>query len=85
MRVKSIKSDDDGRFIIMEAEIQDFSLFLVNVYAPNKTPDQCSFYDKLNSYIEENVANTELRLIVGGDFNVLLNPDFDCSGVNSSS
>ena len=57
---------------------------LVNVYAPNKTPDQCSFYDKLNNYIEEYVANTELRLIVGGDFNVPLNHDFDCSGGNSS-
>ena len=57
---------------------------LVNVYAPNKTPDQCSFFDKLNNNIEEYVANTESRLIVGGDFNVLLNPDFDCSGGNSS-
>ena len=54
------------------------------MYAPNKTPDQCSFYDKLNNYIEEYVANTERRLIVGGDFNVPLNPDFDCSGGNSS-
>ena len=44
LRVKSIKSDDDGRFIIMEAEIQDSSFLLVNVYAPNKTPDQCSFF-----------------------------------------
>ena len=85
MRVKSIKSDDDGRFIIMEAEIQDSSFLLVNVYAPNKTADQCSFYDKLNNYIEKHIANTELRLIVGGDFNVPLNPDFDCSGGNSSS
>ena len=84
LRVKSIKADDDGRFIIMEAEIQDSSFLLVNVYAPNKTPDQCNFYVKLNKYIEEYVANKELRLIVGGDFNVPLNPDFDCSGGNLS-
>ena len=84
LRVKSIKADDDGRFIIMEAEIQDSSFLLVNVYAPNKTPHQCNFYDKLNKYIEEYVANKKLRLIVGGDFNVPLNPDFDCSGGNSS-
>ena len=84
LRLKSIKSYDDGRFIIMEAEIQDSSFLLVNVYAPNKTPDQCSFFDKLNNNIEEYVANTEPRLIVGGDFNVPLNPDFDCSGGNSS-
>ena len=84
MRLKSIKSDEDGRFIIMKAEIQDSSFLLVNVYAPNKTPDQCSFFDKLNNNIEEYVANTEPRLIVGGDFNVPLNPDFDCSGGNSS-
>ena len=84
LRVKSIQSDDDGRFIIMEADIQESSFLLVNVYAPNKTPDQWSFYDKLNNYIEKYVANAELRLIVGGDFNVPLNPDFDCSGGNLS-
>ena len=84
LRLKSIKSDDDGRFIIMEAEIQDSLFLLVNVYAPNKTPDQWSFFDKLNNYIEEYVENAELRLIVGGDLNVSLNPDFCCSGGNSS-
>ena len=35
-----MKSDEDGRSIIMEAEIQDSSFLLVNIYAPNKTPDQ---------------------------------------------
>lgn len=69
LKLKSMKSDEDGRSIIMEAEIQDSSFLLVNIYAPNKTPDQCSFFDNLNNNIEEYVENTERRLIVGGDLN----------------
>lgn len=69
LKLKSMKSDEDDRSIIMEAEIQDSSFLLVNIYAPNKTPDQWSFFDNLNNNIEEYVENTERRLIVGGDLN----------------
>ena len=42
----------------MDAEIQDSSFLLVNICAPNKTPDQCCFFDKLNNYVKRTVANT---------------------------
>ena len=45
----SINSDDEGRSIIMEAEVQGSPLLFVNIYAPSKTQDQCRFFDKLNN------------------------------------
>ena len=59
----SINSDDEGRSIVMEAEVQGSPFLFVNVYAPNKTQDQCCFFDKLNDSIEDCDANKELTII----------------------
>ena len=64
----------------MEAEVQGSPYLFVNIYAPNKTQDQCRFLVKLNNNIEDCVANKELKIILGGDFNVTLDSDLDCSG-----
>ena len=76
----SINSDDEGRSIVMEAEVQGLPFLFVNIYAPSKTQDQCCFFDKLNDNIEDCVANRELKIILGGDFNVTLDSDLGCSG-----
>jgi len=76
----SINSDDEGRSIVMEADVQGSPYLFVNIYAPNKTQDQCRFFDKLNNNIEDCVANKELKILLGGDFNVTLDSDLDCSG-----
>ena len=76
----SINSDDEGHSIVMEAEVQGSPYLFVNIYASNKTQDQCRFLVKLNNNIEDCVANKELKIILGGDFNVTLDSDLDCSG-----
>ena len=75
-----INSYDDGRSIVMEAVVQESSYLFVNIYAPNRTQDQCRFFDKLNNNIEDCVANKELKIILGGAFNVTFDSDLDCSG-----
>ena len=37
-------------------------------------------FDKLNNNIEDCVANKELKIILGGDFNVTFDSDLDCFG-----
>ena len=46
--------------------------------------DQCCFFDNLNKNIEENIIEKENRIILGGDFNVTLDPAWHCSGGNQS-
>ena len=70
----SINSDDEGHSIVMEAEVQGSPYLFVNIYAPNKSQDQCIF-DKLNNNIDDCVANKELKIILGGDFNVTLDSE----------
>ena len=78
------RSHDNGRYIIMEAEVQGSSFLFVNIYAPNSVQDQCCFYDNLNKNIDENIIVKDNRIIHGGDFNVTLNPVWDCPGGNQS-
>ena len=81
--LKSINLDIEGRSIIMEAEVQGSLFLFVNIYAPNKVQDQHRFFEDLNQNIEGFVINKEHRIIVGGNFNVTLDSDFDCSGGKS--
>ena len=78
--VKSVNLDTEGRSIIMEAEVQGSLFLFVNIYAPNKVQDQCRFFENLNKNIEDFAVNKEHRIIVGGDLNVTLDSDLDCSG-----
>ena len=81
--LKSVNLDTEGRSIIMEAEVQGSLFLFVNIYAPNKVQDQCRFFENLNKNIEHFAVNKEHRIIVGGDFNVTLDSDLDCSGGKS--
>ena len=83
-KLNLVRSDDNGRYIIMAAEVQGSSFLFVNIYAQNSVQDQCCFYDNLNKNIEENIIEKDNRIILGGDFNVTLNPVWDCSGGNQS-
>ena len=68
----------------MEAEVQGCSFLPVNIYVPNIIQDQCCFYENLNKNIEENIIEKENRIVLGGDFNVTLNPVWDCSRGNQT-
>jgi exonuclease III len=80
-QLNSIKYDENGRYIFLQASVQDSSFLFVNIYAPNKENEQCIFFQNLNNLlIEELSSNIEPHIIVGGDFNVFSNTDLDCSG-----
>ena len=78
----SIKADDNGRYIIIEGEVESSKFLFVNIYAHNKIQEQCRFFDNLNEALDDFVKDKELRIVVGGDFNVTFNPGIDCCGGN---
>ena len=55
---------------------------LVNIYAPNKVQEQCKFFSALEKMIEKLNTSAEQKIVVGGDFNVAIDPDLNCSGGN---
>ena len=81
-KLKSINVDNEGRYLIIEAEVQSSAYLLVNIYARNKVQIQCRFFSKCKHvYL---VVEKEHKIFIGGDFNITLDSDLDCSGGNPS-
>ena len=74
----SMKTDNEGRYISLEAEVQGLNFLFLNVYVPNKVQEQCRFIENLNWIIDDVPRDKELKLVVGEDFNVALESDLDC-------
>ena len=73
---KLVICDPNGRFIILEAVVQDTPVLFVNIYAPNKIYEQETFFKKIENYD----FNPNRKIIIGGDFNIFFDEDLDCLG-----
>ena len=50
------------------------------IYPPNKTQEQCSFFDKLQQKLDDPITDQNQRIKIGGDFNVVRDPNLNSSG-----
>ena len=62
--------------------MQEANFLLAKLYVPNKVQEWCHFIENLNSTIDDVIKDNEPKIVVGGDFNVTLESDLDCSGGN---
>ena len=53
---------------------------MVNIYAPNKTKDQCIFFEEIKKAVDELELDENCGVIIGGDFNVILDAELDGTG-----
>ena len=79
--MKSVKKDSHGRFVIVEALVQDSPVLLINIYAPNNTCD--AIYENLRTTLLESDNDQDHKFIMGGDFNVPLSLQFDSYGIKT--
>lgn len=64
--------DDEGRIMILLAEIQGHPVILANVYAPNK--DHPTFFSKLEHKLSD---IGDFPIVLGADFNQVMDPILD--------
>lgn len=72
VEVLEIKTVFQGRFVLLEVKISEFTFLLVNFYGPNEDDDV--FFVKAFEIVE---GKDNPNMILGGDFNVTLNPNLD--------
>ena len=78
--LKSVRKDSHGRFVIVEALVQDSPVLLINIYAPNKSNEAIDFYENPRTTLLESDYDQDYKFIMGGDFNVPLNLQLDSYG-----
>jgi len=64
--------DPQGRYIILKADIADHTYTLINIYAPYKDNDIANFFEKLRKTLPEENFDVDEKVIVGGDFIIVL-------------
>jgi len=79
--ISNICADPDGRYIIVDIIKANTKYTLVNIYAPtqNFENEQISLIHNISNILT--TRNTE-NIIMGGDFNIVLNPAQDKRGGN---
>ena len=74
-QIISLNIDPAGRFLLIELKINDKVLVIGNIYAPTK--EEPEFFDSLFSAI---AGFSNADLILGGDWNLVLNDHLDKDG-----
>ena len=82
--IVSSKSDNGGRIVLVNVVINNIGYTLVNVYAPNTAAERVTFFCQLRQFVNMHAINKS-RLIIGGDFNCVLNSNDRLSGVTDRS
>lgn len=82
--INEIQKDDEGRFLLLDVEINSERYTLINIYAPTKnhTHLQKHFYVNLEKTLGKYIGT---NIVIGGDYNVCLNPEIDkCGGLHQA-
>ena len=72
--------DNVGHILVIEVKIDDSVFVLINIYNANTESEQLHTLNDLVNILEtiEDIQNKSV--VLGGDFNVILNPSLDSEG-----
>ncbi len=74
LTIEHLGSDEKGRFVFIRCKIYNNRLALVSIYGPNETDS--AFLTQISKTLLEEI---DFPLVVGGDFNAVINPALDKS------
>ncbi len=80
VNVKCFKTDNEGRFVIINCDIYDQEFTLTNVYAPNTEGEQVRFITDIELVLLKMGFDASSKHIIGGDWNCIRNINLDKSG-----
>ncbi len=74
LTIEHLGSDEEGRFVFIRCKIYNNRLALLSIYGPNETDS--TFLTQISKTLLEHI---DCPLVVGGDFNAVVNPALDKS------
>ena len=84
-KIDHVTKDNDGRFVVLKGDLLGYKLLLGNVYFPTRerVNQQISFLEKLDNCFSD-LNSSNYSLVVGGDFNIIMNKDLDYMGPSTN-
>jgi exonuclease III len=73
LNIISSEADSNGRWVVVTVEMSGSTLNLMSIYAPASHSQRGTFYSAIGPVIHDRSEN----IIIGGDFNCVLNPEKD--------
>ena len=64
----------------MKGVLQGHQFVFVNIFSPNKTKDQCSFFEEIQKQLGKLELEENCEVVISDDFNVILDADLDGTG-----
>jgi exonuclease III len=83
INILDIEKDKSNRILLLKIKIDERILYLINVYAPNKEAEQITFINAISRIITKYEINNGDNVIIGGDWNQVMNVNLDkCGGIS---
>ena len=79
---RSAQCDANGRYIILDLEIDNCPFILINYYAPNDECQQLQDLEEISNNLDRLDFKENTQFIWGGDFNVIFDEKLDADGGN---
>ena len=74
--------DNNGRIIVLEAEVDDEIFLLINLYNPNTEAEQVKTLCELERMLDIFSLDSYKNILFAGDFNCFFNSNLEASGGN---
>ena len=75
-----IKNDNQGRILMVDAAIDEETFVLINLYNANTEIEQIKTIYELDQLLSVFCLDTNKKVILAGDFNLLFDPSLEASG-----
>ncbi len=72
--INNIHKKNDGRAVLINAKIKGVDTTLCSVYAPSEPPERKKFFKTFKYWLARNTDHPN-HIILGGDFNCVLNKE----------
>ena len=82
IKYNKIRTDNNGRIIVLEAEIDDEIFLLINLYNPNTEAEQVKTLCELERMLDIFSLDSYKNILFAGDFNCFFNSNLEASGGN---
>ena len=80
--VNKIKSDSQGRILIIDTDIDNQNFVLINLYNANVESEQLKTLCELDQLLSDFCLDSNKKVVFAGDFNLFFNADLEASGGN---